>query len=116
MGNMTTIVVNKKLNEPYDIYIGRGSIWGNPYIIGQDGDRDDVISKFTDYLYSNKELLSKIHILKGKRLACFCKQKRKFVACHGDVYVRLIDTDTTIGDWCCGSYVDGIYTRGHWRT
>jgi hypothetical protein len=33
-------VVNK-YKEPFDIYIGRGSIWGNPYVIGKDGTRGD---------------------------------------------------------------------------
>ncbi len=35
---MIKVVHCKK--ERYDIYIGRGGKWGNPFIIGKDGDRE----------------------------------------------------------------------------
>lgn len=41
-----TRVVNIDRNENYDVYIGRGSDWGNPYALGIDGDRDEVIGKY----------------------------------------------------------------------
>lgn len=37
-----TQIVNKR-KEPYDVYIGRGSIFENPFHIGQDGSREEVI-------------------------------------------------------------------------
>lgn len=46
---MTTRVVHCK-REPYDVYIGRGSKWGNPFKIGPDGSRADVIAKYCDYI------------------------------------------------------------------
>ena len=46
--------------EPTDVYIGRGSIWGNPYKIGVHGDRDRVIRLYRNYLYDNPELLDKL--------------------------------------------------------
>ena len=68
------------------IYIGRGSAYGNPFVIGKDGDRDDVCDKYEDYLYSNPELLLKVkQELKGKHLVCFCKPSR----CHGDTLLRI---------------------------
>ena len=56
-----TKVVNIKTKK-YDVYIGRGSAWGNPYAIGIDGDREEVIRKYQydferGYLKSSKELL-----------------------------------------------------------
>lgn len=42
------------------VYIGRGSPWGNPFIIGKDGTRDEVIAKYEAYLDSNPKLLSRI--------------------------------------------------------
>lgn len=36
--------------EPYNVYIGRPSKWGNPFIIGRDGTREEVIDN-----YKNKE-------------------------------------------------------------
>lgn len=41
-----TLVVNKDKGDEFDVYIGRGTIWGNPYQIGIDGDRDEVIRKY----------------------------------------------------------------------
>ena len=82
---MNTKVVNLR-KERYDIYIGRGSIWGNPFKIGQDGDREEVIKKYRNYIKNKPYLLNRIHELKGKTLGCFCKPK----ACHGDVLIELL--------------------------
>lgn len=78
-----TIVVNKYQNK-YDIYIGRGSKWGNPFNIGKDGNREEVIQKYEMYLLNNFELMSSLPKLKGKVLGCFCKPK----ACHGDILAK----------------------------
>ncbi len=68
------------------VYIGRGSPYGNPFIIGKDGDRDEVCDKFDVMLLGNKELLHKVWVaLKGKDLECFCAPKR----CHGDTLLRI---------------------------
>lgn len=72
--------------EKYDVYIGRPSIWGNPYQIGVDGTRSEVIELYRQHIYSSPELLSQLHTLKGKTLGCYCKPK----ACHGDVLVSLV--------------------------
>ena len=79
-------VVNLR-KEKYDVYIGRGSKWGNKFVIGKDGDRAEVIKKYREWILDNKELLSSLHELKGKVLGCFCKPK----ACHGDVLVELVN-------------------------
>lgn len=71
--------------EPYDIYIGRPSKWGNPYEIGKDGSRSEVISKYESYLRNSPELLQDIKSLKGLRLGCWCSPS----PCHGDILVRL---------------------------
>ena len=69
-----------------EVYIGRTSIWGNPYVIGKDGSREEVIAKYRDYVFGNRFLLDQLHTLRGKDLVCFCKPK----ACHGDVLVELV--------------------------
>lgn len=33
-----------------DIYIGGGSIWGNPFIIGRHGNREEVIAQYRQYI------------------------------------------------------------------
>lgn len=82
---MTRVVHCEK--EEYDIYIGHGTIWGNPFIIGEDGTRKEVIDKYRTYALKNKEIQESLPILKDKVLGCWCKPK----ACHGDVLVELID-------------------------
>ena len=62
----------KDPKEANDVYIGRGSKWGNPFIIGKDGDRELVISKYAEYLVSKPELMRDIKSLKDKNLVCFC--------------------------------------------
>ena len=81
-----TRVVNVK-KEECDIFIGRPSVWGNPFVIGVDGSRSAVIDKYKHYLQKRKDLLSLLPALKGKTLGCFCKPQ----LCHGDVLVKLLE-------------------------
>lgn len=71
--------------EPYDIYIGRPSKWGNPFVIGKHGNRTEVIQKYREWLLSQPELLAEVAVLKGKVLGCYCAP----AACHGDVLSEL---------------------------
>jgi len=85
-GRNVTRVVNIRHSE-YDVYIGRGSIWGNPFIIGQDGTRLEVIDKYRDWVITQPKLMAQLHTLKGKRLGCYCYPK----ACHGNILVGLLE-------------------------
>jgi hypothetical protein len=89
---MTIRVINcKGGHENYDVYIGNRirfhpekypqSKWGNPFKIGKDGTREEVIIKYRKWLLSNPELLKQLPELYGKTLGCWCKPQ----ACHGDV-------------------------------
>lgn len=73
--------------DKYDVYIGRGKgcIWGNPFVIGKDGTRIEVIEKFKAWILTQPELLARLPELKGKVLGCWCKPQ----PCHGDVLVNL---------------------------
>jgi hypothetical protein len=77
--------------EFYDIYVGRSAagaeptVWGNPFIIGPDGTREEVIRKYREYVLNSPELMGRIGELTGKILACWCSPQ----ACHGDVLVDL---------------------------
>lgn len=53
------------------VYIGRPSKWGNPFVIGKDGTREEVIQKYEDYLFES-DLFSDIIELCGKNLVCWC--------------------------------------------
>ena len=83
-----TRVVNK-YKDSYDVYIGRGSKWGNPFKIGVDGTRGDVIKQYRDWIQTQPHLLSSLEELRGKTLGCFCSPQ----ACHGDILVELLNND-----------------------
>lgn len=87
-----TFVSNKDRGEHFDTYCGRGTLWGNPYAIGIDGDRDEVIRKFKydfdrDYLKGGNDFKEKLKKLRGHTLGCHCKP----YACHGDVLAQYLN-------------------------
>jgi hypothetical protein len=86
---MTRVVHCKK--EPYDVYIGRPSVWGNPFVIGKDGTRGEVIAKYREYLLSNPDLMARVPELEGKTLGCWCSPE----PCHGDVLIEVLKLYTT---------------------
>ena len=82
---MKEYVVHCK-RAPFDVYIGRPSKWGNPFAIGKDGNRQEVIEKYREWIQSRPDLLAAVvPELKGKVLGCWCAP----AACHGDVLTIL---------------------------
>lgn len=78
--------------EPYDVYIGRPSIWGNPFSHLDDtlaqfrvATREEAIEAYEEWINQRPDLLSLLPDLRGKVLGCWCAPK----PCHGDVLVRL---------------------------
>jgi len=67
------------------VYVGRPSKWGNPFVIGRDGARDQVIAKYRAWLMSQPALIAELHELRGKNLVCWCAPER----CHADVLAEL---------------------------
>lgn len=74
-------------SEPYDIFIGRPSKFSNPFIIGKDGTRTDVIRKFEEYFKTHSQLDKFVKELDGKKIACWCSLDEK---CHGDSIIAII--------------------------
>lgn len=71
------------------VYIGRGSVYGNPYVIGKHGTREEVIAKFRKDLEAcldDPETQEALLALDGKDLVCFCAPK----PCHGDVLIDAV--------------------------
>lgn len=73
---------------PGAVNIMRGSPFGNPFVIGVHGTRDEVISKYRAWLWDkvckNDGFASRVRSLHGKDLCCCCAP----AACHGDVLER----------------------------
>jgi hypothetical protein len=82
------LVVHCKRAE-YDVYIGRPSKWGNPFEIGRDGTREEVIAKFAEQLGPNGRACARRE-LAGKVLGCWCAPK----ACHGDVLAEVANSQS----------------------
>src|SRR3954467_11752715 len=76
----------RRISEGNYVFIGRPSKWGNPYVIGVDGTRDEVIAKYEAYVLGNPSLIADLKWLVGKELGCFCYPLK----CHGDVLVKLV--------------------------
>jgi hypothetical protein len=96
-----TKVRNKDRDEAYDVYIGRGTPWGNPFPIGigeSGDDRDAVIEKYSEYF--EREILSDpkkrkaLTSLRGYKLGCHCKPLK----CHGDIIANYLNSDESYVD------------------
>lgn len=81
-------VLNKykiKKNHP-GVYIGRPSPYGNPFVVGKDGTRDEVVDKFEQLFLSNPKAIEIVKKnLRGMDLICFCAPLR----CHGDILLKI---------------------------
>lgn len=116
---MASIVVNVKvkyirpkystlrewINDSKNIYIGRrgvillekkrfpesNSIFCNPYKIGKDGTREEVLVKYESYirkkLAEDSSFSEELKKLKGKTLGCWCKPDK----CHGDILLQILN-------------------------
>jgi hypothetical protein len=86
-----TSVVNIRHRAYCDYYIGRPSIFGNPFHIGADGTRDEVIAKYEVYardrLKHDPLFRAEVRNLYGKTLGCYCAPLR----CHGHVLAKLTE-------------------------
>lgn len=70
------------------VYVGRPSVFGNPFAIGVDGDRATVIARYEAWIVAPEqaELLARARReLRGRDLVCWCAP----LPCHADVLLRL---------------------------
>lgn len=90
MAIVDTTVVNMRTN-PYDVAIDRSGPFGNPYHLGNDGDRAIVLEKFRSYFYrrveQDPEFKRRVLDLRGKVLGCHCAPQR----CHGEIIVEYVE-------------------------
>lgn len=78
-------------NGKTKIYIGRGTVYGNPFRIGIDGTRSQVIEKYKIWFESNEVLKAECRKwLIGKTLVCHCAP----LPCHGDVIAEYLSSFT----------------------
>lgn len=75
------------VSQGYDVLIDRTTKWGNPFEIGRDGTRGQVIDRYRSYITGRDDLLNDLYQLRGLRLGCHCKPE----PCHGDVLASLVN-------------------------
>ena len=70
------------------IYVGRPTRWGNPFRVGKDGNREEVIEKYRKWLKEKlKEDPDFLEPLRGKDLTCWCPLDK---LCHADVILEFL--------------------------
>lgn len=103
MASVVNIRNVRSFGEETVVYIGRknartgwvGSVLANPFAIGKDGTREEVIAKYRVWLWSKIKddaavmtELKRIQALdrRALRLVCWCAPD----ACHGDVILKAL--------------------------
>lgn len=96
MSNMPKLYnMHTELVPPEAVRIDRRSAFGNPFIIGKHGTREEVCDKFDAWIKTNPQLTERIKkTLRGKSLACWCAPNR----CHGETILRIANEETYIVD------------------
>ena len=80
-------VFNKRSTVPAgSVYVGRPTVWGNPFTIGPDGTRTEVVIKYDAWIRNQPDLIERIRTeLKGKDLVCWCSP----AICHADTLLEI---------------------------
>ena len=94
---MQLINLKNYLDKDY-IYVGRPSIWGNPYSSKPSSlldtiivsNKDESLSKYEEYIMNNlnlvDDLIKEMNNKNVTKIACFCYPSR----CHADILLKLI--------------------------
>lgn len=72
------------------VYVGRGSKWGNPFKLVEDGDRATVCRCYEKHYVPNKpSILGDVASLAGKVLGCYCSPEQ----CHADTLAGIANRE-----------------------
>ena len=99
-----TITVANKRHGAKGIYVARPAALGNPYRIGPDGTREEVIIKYEAWLRRQlasdslagqmfDDLLRRHLAGEDLVLVCWCKRPDREVPCHADVIRRFLEVE-----------------------
>lgn len=103
-----TSVVHVRDPGGFDVYIGRAaprarderchvwSVFANPFSVRRYGlaaslEYFDVIWRHRLGGHVGEYWRDRLESLRGKRIACWCKEDGREVPCHGDVLVKLLE-------------------------
>lgn len=108
-----------KTLPPGSIYVGRGSPWGNPFVIGEHGDRNEVVDRYCAWLNERMDEGDPVVLtgLAGFReetsLVCSCAPARCHAECIRDARLRLVEAGGPHAFMCPepGRFYAGIGSR-----
>lgn len=97
MSDYKKYVVNKRVTNKYDIYVGRPTKWGNPFTHLKSDNLakykvdtvEEAVAKYKDWFLQQKFLINCLPDLKGKILACWCAPN----PCHAYILAELANTN-----------------------
>lgn len=92
------VVLNAKLcgtDVENAAYVGRPTKWGNPFAIGRDGNRAEVIAKYEAWIIEQPELITAASSLRGKNLICWCAPQQ----CHAEILMAIANRPLTRDGW-----------------
>ncbi len=94
------LVVNLKHHRGESTRVCRPTLYGNPWVLGPDGTRDEVCDRYEAWLREGRNfghpaateqrrqfILNSLFALRGKVLSCHCAPQR----CHAEVLIALIE-------------------------
>lgn len=96
MSNLSRFVANRRY-EPYDVYVGRPTKWGNPFshlvkyaTVELVATRDEAVDRYKEWLLGQPDLVAAAkRELRGKVLGCWCKPAR----CHAEVLAEIANVE-----------------------
>lgn len=81
MGDSPRVLNIRKHGKPDDaVLVDRSTRWGNPFQIGRDGTRLEVITKHAEWIKTQPRILACLGDLEGKDLVCWCAP----LPCHAE--------------------------------
>ena len=91
IGRKGVVFIKDKITEKKERFPKESSIFCNPFKVGKDGTREEVIEKYEKYIKEkiivNNELKEELIKMKNKNLGCWCYPEK----CHGDVLLKIIN-------------------------
>ena len=92
--SVKTSVVNVRLGQ-YDVYVGRPSKFGNPFVLMAGYTREEVVAKYRAKIEADPDMQRMAREeLRGKRLGCWCRPPEGFqgrLMCHGQILAGVAD-------------------------
>lgn len=87
---MPVVLNARAVGKRAGFYVGRPTIFGNPFLINGVMSREEVVKRYEEFVMRNPELIDLIkRELRGRDLVCWCAP----LPCHADVLLRIANEE-----------------------